>query len=188
MEKLWQFYTAPECQKGLIEKRQTAQDDSENALTVKGNFSWGVTPKLDQADKDKIKEKLKEKAYKKNTEGMGKIRKALFDIMPQEKEKVVLPLKERSLEQIISLKDMDINVKKWSFVVIIGETGAGKTTLLNSMIGELIYMPDQVIKEVGDYKRKIKEGELRYLEDILLATDLSGKSPISVTGSTGYCE
>ncbi len=51
-------------------------------MTLKGNFSWGVTPKLDQAEKDKIKEKLKKKAYKKNTEGMGTVRKALYDIMP----------------------------------------------------------------------------------------------------------
>lgn len=56
------------------------------------------------------------------------------------------------------------------------------------MIGELIYMPDQIIKEIGDSKRQIKEGELRYLEDTLLATDFTSKSPIQVRGSTGYCE
>lgn len=155
---------------------------------MKGNFSWGVTPKLDQADKDKIKEKLKEKAYKNKTEGMGRIRKALYDIAPKSKVDPIIPIKERSLEQIISLNDIDISVKKGSFVVIIGETGSGKTTLLNSMIGELIYLPDQVIKEIGDSKRQIKEGELRYLEDTLLATDFTTKSPIQVRGSTGYCE
>ena len=189
MEKLWRFYTAPESQKGLIEnKTLTSDDEEEFALTVKGNFSWGVTPKLDQADKDKIKEKLKEKAYKNKTEGMGRIRKALYDIVPKSKVDPIIPIKERSLEQIISLNDIDINVKKGSFVVIIGETGSGKTTLLNSMIGELIYLPDQMIKEIGDSKRQIKEGELRYLEDTLLATDFTSKSPIQVRGSTGYCE
>ena len=72
--------------------------------------------------------------------------------------------------------------------MIIGETGAGKTTLLNSMIGELIYLPDQVIKEIGDSKRLIKDGELRYIEDTLLATDLSENSPVYMEGSAGYCE
>jgi ABC-type cobalamin/Fe3+-siderophores transport system ATPase subunit len=81
---------------------------------------------------------------------------------------------------------LDIKIKKGDFVVVIGETGAGKTTLLNSLIGELIYMPDQVIKEIGDPKRHIKDGELRYLEDALLATDLTKNSPISLTGTTGY--
>ena len=107
---------------------------------------------------------------------------------PKSKEDPIIPIKERTLEQILSLKDIDISVKKGSFVVIIGETGSGKTTLLNSMIGELIYLPDQIIKEVGDAKRKITEGELRYLEDTLLATDFTSKSPIQLKGTTGYCE
>ena len=119
---------------------------------------------------------------------MGRIRKALYDIVPKSKVDPIIPVKDRSLEQIISLNDIDISVKKGSFVVIIGETGSGKTTLLNSMIGELIYLPDQMIKEIGDSKRQIKEGELRYLEDTLLATDFTSKSPIQVRGSTGYCE
>ena len=109
-------------------------------------------------------------------------------MMPKQVEDFIIPLKERSLDQIINLKDIDISVKKGSFVVIIGETGAGKTTLLNSMIGELIYLPDQIIKEIGDSKRLIKDGELRYIEDTLLATDLSEHSPVFMEGSAGYCE
>lgn len=57
MEKLWDFYCAPECQKGLINRQAATEGDI--ALSIEGNFSWGVTPKLDQADKEKIKEKLK---------------------------------------------------------------------------------------------------------------------------------
>ena len=189
MEKLWQFYTAPESQKGLIKKTKVGQNESsENALTMKGNFSWGVTPKLDQADKDKIKEKLKKKAYKQKTKDMYKVTKSLYDMMPKIEQEYAIPIKPRSLDQIISLKDIDISVKRGQFVVIIGETGSGKSTLLNSMIGELIYLPDQIVKEVGDPKRLIVEGELRYLEDTLLATDLTGKSPIQMEGSAGYCE
>ena len=89
---------------------------------------------------------------------------------------------------MISLKDIDIKIKKGSFVVIIGENGSGKTTLLNSMIGELIHIPAQIIEEVGDSKRLIKDGELRYLEDTLLAADFTSKSPVQIYGSTGYCE
>jgi len=60
---------------------------------------------------------------------------------------------------MVSLKDLDIKVKKGSFTVIIGATGSGKSTLLNAMIGELIYLPEQAIKEVGDQTRSIKDGE-----------------------------
>lgn len=46
MEKLWEFFTAPEAQTGLIDRREPKKDD-EFALTIKGNFSYGVSPKLD---------------------------------------------------------------------------------------------------------------------------------------------
>ena len=187
MEKLWQFYTAPETQKGLISKTFD-HDAVENTVTIKGNFSWGVTPKLDQADKDKIKEKLKKKDYEKKTKGMNKVRKAIFDMMPEKKVHYQIPLKDRTMNQIINLKDIDISVKKGSFTVIIGETGSGKTSLLNAMIGELIHLPDQAVKEIGALDRPIKDGELRYLEDALLSTDLTKSSPISLHGTTGFCE
>jgi ABC-type bacteriocin/lantibiotic exporter with double-glycine peptidase domain len=96
MEKLWRYYTAPEAQKGLI-TRADFSTAAEHAMTIQGTFSWSVTPKLDQADKDKIKEKLKKKAYEKRTKDMGKARKALFDMMPDKKEEIVIPLKDRTL-------------------------------------------------------------------------------------------
>jgi len=97
MEKLWKFYCAPESQKGLID-RKPASDSAEIALSVKGNFSYGVTPKLDQAEKDKIQEKLKKKEYEKKTEGMGMVRKALFDFMSSSTKKPKITYKDRSLE------------------------------------------------------------------------------------------
>ena len=187
MEKLWEFYCAPESQTGLI-NRTSADTECEHALTIQGDFSWGVTPKLDRADKDKIKEKLKKKAYEKKTKDMNKVRKALFDMMPENKQHYKIPLKERTLNDIISLRDLDIKIKKGAFTVVIGETGSGKTSLLNAMIGEMIHLPKQAIAEVGDYSRKICEGELRYLEDSLLHTDLTQDSPITVNGTTSYCE
>ena len=171
-------------------KRSTASENaSEYALTIKGNFSWGVTPNLDKADKDKVKEKQKKKAYEEKTKGMGKVRKAIYDLLPESNENFTIPLKERSLDEIISLKELDIKIKKGSFVVIIGATGSGKTSLLNAIIGEMIHLPENILKEFGsDYARKISEGEMRYMEDALLNTDLTGNSPVTVDGLTSYCE
>lgn len=131
---------------------------------------------------------MKKKDYEKKTKDMGKLRKAIFDMMPESKQKFQVPIKDRTLKEIISLKNIDLKIKRGSFVVIIGETGAGKTSLLNAMIGEMINLPDHVTKEIGAMDRPIKEGEMRYLEDRLLAEDLTGKSPINVKGTTGYCE
>ena len=72
MERMWQFYCAPESQKGLV-SRTSGEDATENAVTIVGNFSWGVTPKLEKADKDKIKEKLRKKAYAEKTSSMGRV-------------------------------------------------------------------------------------------------------------------
>ena len=119
---------------------------------------------------------------------MNRIRKAVYDLMLDDKYKPKITYKDRNLKQIVSLKDLDINIKKGSFTVIIGATGSGKSTLLNAMIGELIHMPDQAIKEIGDWSRPIKDGEQRYLEDALLATNLTGNSPITIHGTTSYCE
>lgn len=100
----------------------------------------------------------------------------------------MVPLKDSNLEQIVSLQDIDLKIKKGSFVVIVGETGSGKSSLLNAMIGEMIHLPDKTIQEIGDPKRAIKDGELRYLQHSLLTTDLTTNSPVKVDGTTSYCE
>ena len=64
---------------------------------MKGNFSWGVTPKLDHAEKEKIKEKLKKKDYEKKTKDMSRVRKALYDLCPKSKVHYEIPIKERTL-------------------------------------------------------------------------------------------
>ena len=190
MEKLWTFYCAPESQTGLVNKTKDFEDTPapEHSVTIQGNFSWGITPKLDKADKDKIQEKLRKKAKEQKTKNSGRIGKAYYDFMEDKKAKFNIPLKERNLDEIISLKDLDIKVKKGSFVVIIGETGSGKTSLLNALIGEMIHLPKQAVSDIGDSKRGLKDGEMRYLEDALLHTDLTGNSPVTVHGTTGYCE
>ena len=51
--KISDFYRAPEAQKNMIKRVDAASADEKAGqadavvLSVKGNFSWGVTPKLD---------------------------------------------------------------------------------------------------------------------------------------------
>ena len=190
MEKLWEFYCAPESQTGLMERiAADKKTEDDIAVSIKGHFSWGITPKLDRGDKDKINEKLRERAKKERTKNMSKATKFLYEfVMPEPSYKFKVPLEDRTLKEMINLKSIDLNIKKGSFTVIIGECGSGKSSLLSALIGEMIHMPDQVATEIGDWTRPIKDGEQRYIEDALLQTDLTKNSPIKIAGTTGFCE
>ena len=127
--------------------------------------------------------------YEKRTKDMGRLRKAIHDYWPSQlSEDPKVPLPDRTLDQVISLSDLNISIRKGSFTVIVGATGSGKSTLLSAMLGQLLYIPEKVIKEVGDRTRPIKEGEQRYLEESILSTDLTDGSPIQYSGTTGFCE
>ena len=47
-----------------------------------------------------------------------------------------------SFDKIVTLKDIDLDIKKGEFVIIVGKVGAGKTSLLNAITGEMLYLPD----------------------------------------------
>ena len=48
--------------------------------------------------------------------------------------------KSRTLNSIITLKDINLLVKRGEFVCIIGNVGSGKSSLLSAMIGDLLYV------------------------------------------------
>lgn len=60
MARLNSFYRSAEIQNGLIRK-VAPNEDCEYALTMKGSFSWGITPSFEKSEKDKLKEKDKKK-------------------------------------------------------------------------------------------------------------------------------
>jgi len=48
-------------------------------------------------------------------------------------------MKERKLESIITLKEIDIKIKHGEFVCIIGNVGSGKSSILSALIGDMLY-------------------------------------------------
>lgn len=54
--------------------------------------------------------------------------------------------KQRKLDNIVCLKEIDLKIKKGSFVCIIGKVGSGKSSLLNAMIGDLLPVPNKLIE------------------------------------------
>ena len=75
------------------------------------------------------------------------------------------------------------------FVVIIGEIGSGKSSLLNSMIGEMLHIPDKTIKEHGD--RQLNEQEIKQLEKELYSIkkpQSENDYPIQINTSVSFVE
>ena len=155
---------------------------------MQGSFSWGIGS-LDKETKDKLQEKAKKAEEKRLEETQGKVKKWMGKILPARKQEFDIPLPPRSLEYILNIKDIDLKVKKGEFVVIIGEVGSGKTSLLNTMIGEMIHVPQKEIDFIGDQKRKLQSEELKALEHALLQQDFSnGVSPVCISGTTAFVE
>lgn len=157
--KVHDFYHAHELQKGVVNKDK----DSELAIALKGNFSRGINlddeeeedeekgtrcnrlfksiwHKLtckkakvaeDKKDDDKKSEETEDKKEEDKTE----------EEKEADKKKEEDKKKAQCLDEIITLKDIDLQIKKGEFVCIIGEIGSGKSTLLLSMLGELLYVP-----------------------------------------------
>lgn len=54
--------------------------------------------------------------------------------------------KQRKMDSIICLKDIDVHIKKGSFVCIIGKVGSGKSSLLSALIGDLLPVPKDMME------------------------------------------
>ena len=90
----------------------------------------------------------------------------------------------------MTLKDIDLDIKKGEFVIIVGKVGAGKTSLLNAIAGEMLYVPDQEIKFAGGLDKQLSKDELEGIRASLF-TDLKikeGEEPIKINGDISYVE
>jgi ABC-type lipoprotein export system ATPase subunit len=56
-----------------------------------------------------------------------------------------LCVKQITLNQIITLKNINLSIKHGEFVCIIGDVGSGKSSLLSALIGDLLYLDDDFL-------------------------------------------
>lgn len=188
MTRLNKYFCASEVQKGLI-KKVAQKTDSAYAVTIKGSYSWGINS-IDKEQRDKDQEAAKKEDEKRLDESQGVIRRCIRRAFySKQKSDYELDYSKRSLNSIINLKEIDLQIKKGEFTVIIGKIGSGKTSLLNAMIGEMIYLPEKEIQFIGDKTRKLSSDEQKALEYTLLKQDFSnGDSPVTIEGDTSYVE
>ena len=52
------------------------------------------------------------------------------------------------MSNFVALKNINLKVKKGEFLCIIGDVGSGKSSLLSTLIGDSLYLPNKVMKEV----------------------------------------
>lgn len=49
---------------------------------------------------------------------------------------------------VITLKEIDLKIRKGEFVCIIGDVGSGKSSLLSAINGDMLYVSSKIIKQI----------------------------------------
>jgi len=66
---------------------------------------------------------------------------------------------------------MELEIARGEFVCIIGDVGSGKSSLLHALIGDMIYVPDDVISGAGGLEAQLDKEKLNELKKNLLSPD-----------------
>lgn len=110
--------------------------DHEFAIEIKpSSFSWGIRSQKDEEDEKKDKDKGKGNTYAKKA---GKRQKLV-----QQHDKLMDT--EIKLSDVITLKDIKLKVKPGQLVCIIGDVGSGKSSLINALLGDLLYVDQNLL-------------------------------------------
>jgi len=76
------------------------------------------------------------------------------------KKKMEEKKKQSKLDTIVSLKNIDVKIKKGDLVFIIGKVGSGKSSLLSAIIGDLLPVSQQQIDSFAQGEGFEKELEM----------------------------
>ena len=155
-----------ELQDGIVQRCEPEKD--KPVIEMKGNFSWGFVGKQDDLDSDEEGENVEVKKETENTE----IDEDNFS----------------KVESKLVLKNLDLKIKKGEFVCIIGEVGSGKTSLLNSIIGDMIYVSDDMVKKIGGIDARISHEKCASIQNELLYNKDKQEPAIKTRGSISYVE
>jgi len=131
LDRINKFLLAEDIKADYIKKNEV--DYPETAINIKnGNFYW-----LTEEEKKLKKKKEEEEAQEGDEDGEKK---------KEEEKKEEKPASESSDEienegegEKMILKDINLDIKKGSFVAILGDVGSGKSSFLFSLAGEMKY-------------------------------------------------
>ena len=135
----------------LVNQKDISEKNRFDAVSITNkSFTWGINKKKDE-DEDKDEGKKKKSKKEKKASKKGKKSDPMTDKLIETNSAESLESsssgsaekKDRSgcqLENIITLKDISINVKHGEFVCVIGDVGSGKSSLLHTLIGDMLYV------------------------------------------------
>jgi ABC-type nitrate/sulfonate/bicarbonate transport system ATPase subunit len=87
------------------------------------------------------------------------------------------------------LKNIDLSIKQGEFVCIIGDVGCGKSSLLQAVIGDMMYVSNETIKELGGNDATLTGEEFIKLQKTYLKKPIGKENqPVQQRGSIAYCE
>jgi len=97
---------------------------------------------------------------------------------------------EKNLDKILTLKDVNVQVKRGEFLIILGKIGSGKTSLLSALLNDMTFVPESEIEYCGGLEKGLSVKEQKEMRTRLYADNINeGKeAPIQLEGSLSYCE
>ena len=89
----------------------------------------------------------------------------------------------------MTLKNINLDIKKGEFVIIVGKVGSGKSSLLSSIYGDMLYVPEKEIKFAGGLEKSLSKNEFDGLKASLFDMKVKeGEEPVQVNGEISYVE
>ena len=189
VKRIENFLLCDEIEEKMTEKLDC--NDSEVAIEFKkSNFFWGFD--LNQNDGEKEEQKNEEKPSN-NSEPMKN------SILTSNSESTSLgdDNNTQTLENRIALRGVDLKIKRGEFVAIIGDVGAGKSSLIYSLLGETLYVDDQILEKYGekelDYTKDKNDGDeippaIKEIMDARKQNVNGSEAKIRIAGSVSLVE
>lgn len=186
--------------------QQIADDLTDFSISIdKQSFSWGVQFGEDAKRKES---KNPERSQNQKTlssanvhvnaeESMSLDFEFLENLNFNESDDDAPVMKKEKLQTVgdaITLKDIDLKVKKGEFICVIGELGSGKSSLLNAINGDLLYVSKRLIASFADQKGfntpLDSNYELKRFQQDLIDYSLQkkGNAPVKLSGSMALVE
>lgn len=75
----------------------------------------------------------------------------------------------------MNLKNLDLKIREGEFVCIIGDVGSGKSSLLQAAIGDMIYVSDNTMAELGGAEAEKTNEEFLKLQKTYLKKKIASE-------------